>query len=87
MFYIYKMMQTFTSSLPESLLDRLNERAKSLKLPKNKVMERALQAYLNHLDRQEYKATFLRMHQDSAFIADLETGLEDYLQSIENEAR
>ncbi|MBA4303505.1 MAG: CopG family transcriptional regulator [Sphingobacteriaceae bacterium] len=79
-------MQTFTSSLPESLIDRLNERAKALKLPKNKVMERALQAYLNHLDRQEYKATFLRMQQDPAFVADLEMGLDDYLQSLENEA-
>lgn len=86
MIYIYSMMQTFTSSLPESLINRLNERAKALKLPKNKVMERALQAYLNHLDRQEYKATFLRMQHDPAFVSDLEMGLDDYLQSLENEA-
>ena len=87
MFYIYITMQTFTSSLPKSLLERLNQRAKAMKLPKNKVMEKALQAYLNHLDKQEFKASFARMQHDPVFMSELEQGLADYLESLENEAR
>jgi len=40
-------MTTFTSSLPDELLKRLNEKAEKLAVPKNKIIEKALK----HLSR------------------------------------
>ena len=47
-------MATFTSNLPDDLLNLLSEKAKALSLPKNKIIERALRLYLDHLDKAEY---------------------------------
>ena len=40
-------MTTFTSTLPEELLSKLNEVAEKLAMPKNKIIEKALQIYLD----------------------------------------
>jgi len=47
-------MTTFTSTLPDELLARLNEMAKKMSMPKNKLIEKALQIYLDQLVRAEY---------------------------------
>jgi predicted transcriptional regulator len=47
-------MATFTSSLPDDLLKQLADKAKELKLPKNKLIEKALSIYLEQLDRAAY---------------------------------
>ncbi|NQT78168.1 MAG: ribbon-helix-helix protein, CopG family, partial [Bacteroidetes bacterium] len=47
-------MTTFTSSLPEELLDKLDKMAKKLSTPKNSLIERALRIYLDQLNRAEY---------------------------------
>jgi predicted transcriptional regulator len=46
-------MATFTSSLPDDVLAKLNEAAKKLSLPKNKLIEKALRIYLDQLNRAE----------------------------------
>ncbi|WP_245578733.1 ribbon-helix-helix domain-containing protein [Algoriphagus vanfongensis] len=51
-------MATFTSTLPDDLLQRLAEYAKKLSLPKNKLMENALNLYLDHLKRAEYVKSY-----------------------------
>ncbi|HQX45451.1 MAG TPA: hypothetical protein PK209_12890 [Saprospiraceae bacterium] len=51
-------MSTFTSTLPKALLDKLSQKAKSLSLPKNKLIESALTLYLEHLERAEYINSF-----------------------------
>jgi len=47
-------MATFTSSLPNDLLDRLSIAAKDLKLPKNKLLEKALELYLEQVEKASY---------------------------------
>lgn len=76
-------MSTFTSTLPDELLFKLNEAAKKLKLPKNKILEKALTIYLDQLNRAEY----LKSYKKAAFDADVvelaEEGMEDYFKQLE----
>ncbi len=44
-------MATFTSTLSDHLLQQLNEKAKALSVPKNKLIEIALRLYLEHLEK------------------------------------
>lgn len=80
-------MSTFTSTLPDELLDKLSEYAKKLKLPKNKLIEAALSLYLDHLKRAEYIKSYRQAENDSDMIALAEEGMEGYLTQLENEAR
>ena len=40
-------MTTFTSTLTDDLMELLKEMAAKLKLPKNRLMEKSLQVYLD----------------------------------------
>ncbi|GAB1446673.1 MAG: ribbon-helix-helix protein, CopG family [Cyclobacteriaceae bacterium] len=76
-------MATFTSNLPDDLLDLLSEKAKMLSLPKNKLMERALRLYLQHLDKAEYIKSYAQSAKDQDVISMAEEGIEDYLNQIQ----
>lgn len=78
-------MSTFTSSLPDSLLKQLNEAAKSLKLPKNKLIERALLIYLDQLKRAEYVKSYTQAAQDTNVMDIAEEGMADYFNQIEQD--
>ena len=78
-------MPTFTSSLPESLLKMLEEKAKQLSVPKNKLIERALSLYLDQLNRAEYAKSYSQMAKDTDLLALAEEGMKDYLQQLTNE--
>lgn len=80
-------MTTFTSSLPDHILELLEKKAKELAIPKNKLIEKALSLYLEHLNRAEYIRSYKKMKQDSDLMILAEEGLTDYLHQIENEAR
>jgi len=83
-FHKYEIqMTTFTSTLPDELLIRLNNAAKSLSLPKNKLIEKALQIYLDQLKRAEYVKSYKMASQDSDIISMAEEGMEDYLKQIQ----
>ena len=47
-------MATCTSTLPDDLLALLAEKAQKLSLPKNKLIEKAVRIYLDHLNKAEY---------------------------------
>jgi predicted transcriptional regulator len=79
-------MSTFTSTLPDDLLDKLSEYAKKLKMPKNKLIEAALSLYLDHLKRAEYVKSYRRAEDDPDIITLAEEGMADYLKQIEDEA-
>lgn len=51
-------MATFTSSLPDDLLQRLSQKARELKLPKNSLIEKELSIYLDQLNRAEYLKSY-----------------------------
>lgn len=79
-------MATFTSTLPDDLLQRLGDYAKKLSLPKNKLMENALNLYLDHLKRAEYIKSYQQAAQDEDILMVAEEGMDSYLKQIENEA-
>lgn len=72
-------MSTFTSTLPDDLLQTLSEKANALSLPKNKLIERALRIYLEQLNKAEYIRSYNRMGQDTDLLAMAEEGMAEYL--------
>ncbi len=75
-------MATFTSSLPDGLLKLLEEKAKALSLPKNKLIERALSLYLDQLNRAEYVKSYRKMANDDNLLSIAEEGMAEYLQQL-----
>jgi hypothetical protein len=76
-------MATFTSSLPDALLKDLADTAKRLKLPKNKLIEKALSMYLKELDRAAYAKSYKRMANDPDMQVMAEEGIEDGFHDLE----
>lgn len=76
-------MATFTISLPDDLMERLSEQARKLSLPKNKLMEKALVLYLDHLKRAEYIKSYKNTSEDEDILLVAEEGMAEYLQQLE----
>ncbi len=77
-------MPTYTSSLPKDLLDRLSKLAEELRLPKNKIIERALTIYLKEIDKAAYVKSFQRAKGDRDLLSVAEEGMTDYLDQLED---
>ena len=75
-------MATFTSTLPDNILQQLQEQAKKLSVPKNKIIERALKIYLDQLNRAEYVKSYQQAAQDTDILNIAEEGMEDYLKQL-----
>ncbi len=75
-------MITFTSTLPEDLLKKLNESARRLSVPKNKLIEKALRIYLDQLAKAEYIKSFRQASDDEEVLDMAEEGMEDYLNQL-----
>ena len=78
----YTEMATFTSTLPDKLLDLLSRKAKALSLPKNKLIESALTLYLEHLEKAEYIKSYKQASADTDILTIAEEGMEDYLDQL-----
>jgi len=76
-------MAVFTSTLPEELLQLLKERADKLSVPMNKLIEKALRLYLEHLNRAEYAQSYKQAETDTDILSIAEEGMEDYLKQLE----
>ena len=76
-------MTTFTSTLPDELLLKLNEMAKKMAIPKNKIIEKALKLYIDHLVRAEYIKSYKQAGDDEDMIQIAEEGMADYLKQLE----
>ena len=76
-------MTTFTSTLPDELLQKLNEMASKLAMPKNKIIEKALRIYLDQLTRADYIKSYRQAGQDTEIMQIAEEGMEDYLKQLE----
>jgi predicted transcriptional regulator len=76
-------MTTFTSTLPDELIKNLNEMAGRLSVPKNKIIEKALQIYLDQLTRAEYIKSYKLAATDENIIEIAEEGMIDYLKQLE----
>ena len=78
-------MATFTSTLPNELLQLLSEKAESLSIPKNKLIEKALRLYLTHLEKAEYIQSYKQAAKDEDLLLIAEEGMEDYLDQLDEE--
>lgn len=78
-------MTTFTSSLPQPLLQLLEKKAKELKMPKNKLIEKALSVYLDQLNKAAYAKSYQRMADNEDLLSIAEEGMGDYLSQLEEE--
>ena len=79
-------MSTFTSTLPDDLLSKLSAAAKSLSMPKNKVLENALRLYLEQLQKAEYIKSYRKMNDDEDVLMMVEEGMADYAKQLADEA-
>lgn len=75
-------MATFTSSLPDHLLKELGKTAKELKMPKNKIIEKALTAFLDEIKRAKYAKSYQRAAKDKDIMAMAEEGMADYFKQL-----
>jgi Ribbon-helix-helix domain len=75
-------MSTFTSTLPDDLLQSLRERADQLAIPMNKLIEKALKIYLDQLNRAEYVKSYKVAAKDQDIMAIAEEGMEEYLKQL-----
>lgn len=76
-------MTTFTSTLPDDLMNLLSEKAKELSIPKNKLIEKALRIYLDQINRAAYIKSYKRLAEDTDILLIAEEGMEDYLKNLE----
>ncbi len=76
-------MTTFTSTLPDKLLSKLNEMAKKMAVSKNKIIEKALNIYLDQLVRAEYIKSYRQAGEDESIMEIAEEGMADYLKQLE----
>ena len=77
-------MSTFTSTLPDELLNLLAERAVQLKMPKNKIIEKALRIYLEQLNKAEYVKSYRLASDDSDILSIAEEVMEDYFSQLKD---
>ena len=78
-------MSTFTSSLPDDLLETLAQKAKELSVPKNTLIDRALRIYLEQLNRAAYVKSYKQMAADTDLQLLAEEGMADYFTQLEEE--
>lgn len=78
-------MATFTSSLPNDLLQKLDTYAKKYGVAKNRIIEKALQVYLDQLNRAEYARSYQQAGKDHDVMTIAEEGMEDYMKNLEQE--
>ena len=75
-------MTTYTSSLPEDLLQKLANTAKQYGVAKNKIIERALKLYLDELKRAKYIASYQRASKNEDILAMAEEGVAEYFKQL-----
>lgn len=78
-----KANTTFTSSINTKVMKRLRGYSDKYKLPKNKIIETALNRYFDELKRSEYVDSFKRANKDPEMLEMAEEGLEDYLRILD----
>lgn len=75
-------MPTFTSSLPKEVLDRLSNLSSKLNVPKNKIINIALDQYLEQLERRLYHKSYRNIADDPEILDIAEEGMEDYVNQL-----
>lgn len=77
------MKTTYSSTLPNELIEQLNEYARKLNIPKNQLIERSIRHYIQKIKQAEYIQSFQRVAQDEEQTELAEAGLEEFLEQVE----
>lgn len=75
---------TYTSTLPNVVMEEVVEYAKKKKISKNKVIEIAVKKLLDEEIRNELKESFKKIADDPEMLEMAEWGLEDYIQQLKD---
>jgi predicted transcriptional regulator len=78
-----KKQITYTSTLPDDLISRVNEYAEKYKVTKNKVIEEALRKFLFEARRKEFQAGFKKLANDPEILELAETGIEEWGEMLD----
>lgn len=73
---------TYTSTLPNMVMEEVVEYAKKKKISKNKVIEIALKKLLEEEIRRELIESFKKIANDPDMIEMAEWGMEDYAEQL-----
>ncbi len=73
---------TYTSTLPEDVLDSVNDYSEKNNISKNKVVEKALRQFFFGLKKSDFREGFKRAALDPGMNSLAEAGMEDYLDII-----
>lgn len=76
-------MTTFTTTLPEDILEKLKKQSLKLSVPRNRIIEKALRIYLDQLNRAEYIRSYKEAAKDMDIMNIAEEGMGEYLKQIE----
>lgn len=77
-----KESTVFTSSIDNSLMQKLRKYSDKYKMPKNKIIEQALNKFFDELKKAEYRRSFKRAAKDKKMLEMAEEGLEDYVEIL-----
>ena len=74
---------TYTSTLPEDILNSVSEYAEKYKISKNLVVETALRQYFYNTKKNDFRSGFKKAAGDHDMTELSETGMADYLEIIQ----
>lgn len=75
---------TYTSSLPNAVMEELTEYAIKNAKKKNEIIAEALLAFLKEKRKEEYAESFIKMKNDPEQRLLAEAGMSDFLEMIED---
>lgn len=78
-----KKAKVYTNTLPEEVLEMVNDYSIKYHVPKNKVVETALRRFFFEKKREEFREGFKKMANDPEIIEMAEEGIGDYLEILE----
>ena len=73
---------TYTSTIKSSLMQKLNSYSHKFKVPKNKIIERALDKYFDDLKKAEYIKSYKRAASDPEIREMTDEGIDDYKEIL-----
>ena len=82
-----KKKVTYTSTLPDNLMSKVNEYAVKYKVSKNKIIEEALTTYFFEQKRKEYSEGFKKIANDPEMIELAEMGIGDWAELLDKHER
>jgi len=82
-----KKKVTYTSTLPEDVLDLVNDYSEKTSISKNQVVEKALRQFFFSLKKSDFREGFRRAANDPDLKIMAEEGMHDYLDIVKQNER